>query len=124
MWGATVGLVAWDPVRNYGAFEYDPQFIDTNVQLSPITMPLSEDVYSFPTLNKDTYKGLPGMLVDSLPDKFGNALIDQWLAETGRTPESFNAVERLCYIGTRGMGPLKFHPSINDTPNHSIAAHF
>lgn len=76
-------------------------------------MPLGPDPYEFPALPKDAFKGLPGLLADSLPDKFGNALIDAWLAQQGRLPDSFNPVERLCYIGTRGMGALEFHPAIS-----------
>jgi serine/threonine-protein kinase HipA len=79
-------------------------------------MPLSERVYQFPALPRGTFHGLPGLLADSLPDKFGNALIDAWLATRGRTPESFNAVERLCYTGTRGMGALEFVPSLGPKP--------
>ena len=74
-------------------------------------MPLSSQIYSFPALGKNTFYGLPGLLADSLPDKFGNALIDVWLAKEGRSPESFNPVERLCYIGKRGMGALEFKPA-------------
>jgi serine/threonine-protein kinase HipA len=75
-------------------------------------MPLSNRVYEFPELPWRTFHGLPGLLADTLPDKFGNALIDAWLATQGRTPESFNPVERLCYTGKRGMGALEFVPSI------------
>jgi serine/threonine-protein kinase HipA len=77
-----------------------------------LTMPLSRRVYSFPELSRTTYYGLPGLLADSLPDKFGNALIDAWLATQGRQPDTFNAVERLCYTGQRGMGALEFAPAI------------
>lgn len=110
LWGATVGLLAWDQARGYGAFEYAAEFLATGIELSPVTMPLAAGSFSFPGLNKDTYRGLPGMLADSLPDKFGNSLIDQWLAESGRTPDSFNPVERLMYVGQRGMGALEFYP--------------
>jgi serine/threonine-protein kinase HipA len=79
-------------------------------------MPLSERVYEFPALPRNTFHGLPGLLADSLPDKFGNALIDAWLATQGRTPESFNAVERLCYTGIRGMGALEFAPALGPKP--------
>ena len=115
LWGATIGYVAWDSERQCGVFEYDPDFKKSDIQLAPQQMPLSDEIYSFPTLNKDTFKGLPGLLADTLPDKFGNVLIDQWLAETGRSPESFNPVERLTYVGTRGMGALEFHPSLDNT---------
>ena len=81
-------------------------------------MPLSDRVYEFPALPRKTFHGLPGLLADSLPDRFGNALIDAWLATQGRTPESFNAVERLCYTGARGMGALEFAPAIGPKPRH------
>ena len=77
-------------------------------------MPLNEFPYEFPALAKNSFKGLPGLLADSLPDKFGNAVIDTWLASQGRAESSFNSVERLCYIGTRGMGALEFEPTISE----------
>jgi serine/threonine-protein kinase HipA len=79
-------------------------------------MPLSDRVYEFPALPRNTFHGLPGLLADSLPDKFGNALIDAWLARQGRAPESFGAIERLCYTGTRGMGALEFAPVLGPRP--------
>ncbi len=121
LWGATVGYVVWDPDRECALFEYDPDFRATGIQLAPLQMPLGDGVFSFPLLNKDTYRGLPGMLADSLPDRFGNALIDQWLAETGRTPRSFTPVERLLYVGTRGMGALEFHPVLEKDAEANIA---
>lgn len=121
LWGATVGFVAWDPEKNAAAFEYDRAFQAMGAELAPMMMPLSDKVYTFPSLNKETYKGLPGMLADSLPDKFGNDVINQWLAETGRTAESFNAVERLMYVGTRGMGALEFQPAINENTNDGLS---
>ncbi len=96
---------------NYAAFQYAPAFLGSGIELSPITMPLSGQVYQFPSLAPATFHGLPGLLADSLPDKFGHALIDAWLATVGRRPESFNAVERLCYVGVRGMGALEFAPA-------------
>jgi serine/threonine-protein kinase HipA len=107
LWGRTIGAVSLEEGRDVAAFEYDPEFVRSGIELSPITMPLSERVHEFPALPYATFAGLPGMLADSLPDKFGNALIDAWLATQGRTPGSFNAVERLCYTGTRGMGALE-----------------
>jgi serine/threonine-protein kinase HipA len=93
------------------AFQYDPEFVHSGIELSPIVMPLSSRIYSFPSLPRISFHALPGLLADSLPDKFGNAVIDAWLATQGRTPESFDPVERLCYIGTRGMGALEFAPA-------------
>jgi len=113
-----IGAVSWNPDRGIGYFEYDKEFIRSGIEPAPLTMPLSEQIYSFPTLNKITFHGLPGLLSDSIPDKFGNALIDAWLAKQGRTPESFNPVERLCYIGTRGMGALEYFPP-SDQPGKS-----
>lgn len=110
LWGRTIGAVALDEGRDVAAFQYDPDFAKSGIEISPLSMPLSERVYSFPALARNTFHGLPGLLADSLPDKFGNTLIDAWLATQGRTPESFSAVERLCYTGARGMGALEFAP--------------
>lgn len=96
--------------RDYASFQYDPVFAESGIEISPLTMPLGNQVYTFPALSRETFHGLPGLLADSLPDKFGNALINAWLAAQGRTPESFSSVERLCYTGTRGMGALEFAP--------------
>jgi len=111
LWDSKVGAVAWDNEKSIATFEYEPSFIKSGIEISPITMPLSSQIYSFPALERDTFRGLPGMLADSLPDKFGNALINVWLEKEGRSPESFNPVERLCYIGKRGIGALEFKPS-------------
>ena len=111
LWGRTIGAVSLDDGRDVAAFQYAPEFVDSGIQLSPLHMPLSHRIFEFPSLPRMTFHGLPGLLSDSLPDKFGNTLIDAWLATQGRTPESFSAVERLCYIGTRGMGGLEFKPA-------------
>jgi len=110
LWGRTIGAVALEDGAQFASFEYDPAFIRSGIQIAPLTMPLDSRVYSFPVLARETFHGLPGLLADSLPDKFGNALIDTWLAMQGRSPDSFNAVERLCYTGTRGMGALEYSP--------------
>lgn len=112
LWGKDIGAVSWLADRELAVFQYMPDFADSAIQLAPIMMPLSRDPYVFPGLPRDAFKGLPGMLADSLPDKFGNALIDVWLAAQGRSASGFNPVERLCYVGTRGMGALEFHPTI------------
>ena len=112
LWGRTIGAVTMEVGDRVAAFQYDPAFARSGIELSPIVMPLRDRVYTFPALPYPTFHGLPGLLADSLPDKFGNALIDAWLATQGRTPESFNAVERLCYTGTRGMGALEFAPAL------------
>jgi len=112
LWGRTIGAVALEEGAAAATFEYDPSFARSGIEVSPLTMPLSTRVYSFPELSRKTYYGLPGFLADSLPDKFGNALIDTWLATQNREPDSFNVIERLCYTGQRGMGALEFAPEI------------
>jgi len=111
MWGRTIGAVALEDGATTATFEYDPEFSGSGIEVAPLTMPLSERLYTFATLRPETFHGLPGLLADSLPDRFGNALIDVWLATQGRTPEAFNAVERLCYTGMRGIGALEFSPA-------------
>ena len=111
MFGMTVGSVKWNSDYGVARFEYDPDFVKTGIQPSPILMPTREGrVYSFGELNPETFKGLPGMLADSLPDTYGRALFDKWLALTGRT--SGNAIESLCFMGKRCMGALEFEPAI------------
>jgi len=112
LWGKTIGAVALQDGEGVASFEYDAAFAQSGIQVAPIVMPLSRRVHRFPELSRPTFLGLPGLLADSLPDKFGNALIDAWLASQGRQPGSFNAVERLCYTGERGMGALEFAPVI------------
>lgn len=112
LWGREVAAVSWLADSGYAVFQYDPEFAESGIELSPLVMPLSPHPYSFPSLPKLTFRGLPGMLADALPDKYGDRLINAWLAEQGRTPESFDPVERLCYVGTRGMGALEFKPSL------------
>ena len=111
LWGSTIGAVSLEDGERVAAFQYEPAFAAGGVEVAPIAMPLAEWPYTFPGLSARSFRGLPGMLADSLPDRYGNALIDAWLEAQGRTPESFNAVERLCYIGTRGMGALEYAPS-------------
>lgn len=111
LWGAEVGAVTWDEDRQLAQFEYTPEFITRGVELAPLHMPCRPGIWEFPALNRDTFSGLPGLLADSLPDKFGNALIDAWLARQGRRADSFSPIERLCYTGRRGMGALEYNPA-------------
>lgn len=110
LWGRTIGAVALEEGDAHASFQYASEFAGSGIELSPLVMPLTTTPYRFPELSLQSFHGLPGLLADSLPDKFGNALIDAWLAKEGRPPESFNAVERLCYVGTRGMGALEYRP--------------
>ncbi|MEX0813761.1 MAG: type II toxin-antitoxin system HipA family toxin [Chitinophagales bacterium] len=118
IWGQTVGAVAWDGNTEIASFEYDPGFVAFNRELAPLKMPLQRgEIYSFPELREkkgsglNTFRGLPGLLADSLPDKYGNQLINVWLAQNGRPENSMNPVEMLCFIGKRGMGALEFEPA-------------
>jgi len=112
LWGERIGAVAWDENRELGFFEYEKNFITGKLNIAPIQMPLARRVYSFPELKGiSTFKGLPGLLADALPDRYGNELINIWLARNGRPENSLNPVELLCFIGNRGMGAMEFEPS-------------
>ena len=112
LWGRRIGAVSLADDTRAAAFEYDPEFTASDIQISPLVMPLSRQVWRFPELPYPSFHGLPGLLADSLPDRFGHVLINAWLAGQGREPESFNSVERLCYTGSRGMGALEFLPTL------------
>ncbi len=125
IWGQVVGAVSWQGSAREGhaTFEYDPTFLRRGLDLSPVHMPIDRagELYEFWTRNSDpaldTFKGLPGLLADSLPDKFGNRIIDVWLARQGRDGSGFTPIERLCYTGQRGMGALEYAPSLNNSLN-------
>jgi serine/threonine-protein kinase HipA len=120
LWGSRIGAVSLADGERAAAFEYDPAFAESGIEPAPIEMPAAGGrPYRFPDLAPESFSGLPGMLADSLPDRYGNALIDAWLATRGREPESFSAVERLCYIGRRGMGALEFKPTRGPRPARS-----
>lgn len=112
LWGVQIGAVSWLAEQALGYFQYTPELVEMGIQLSPIVMPLATSAYSFPALSRESFNGLPGLLADSLPDRFGNAIIDEWLVRQGRAKESFHPVERLCYMGRRGMGALEFEPAL------------
>src|SRR6185437_8322835 len=112
LWGSLIGAVSIEDDARVATFQYNSDFVPSGIQLSPIAMPLSQRLYQFPALSSESFHGLPGLLADSLPDRFGTTLIEAWLATQGRRPDSLNAVERLCYIGTRGIGALEFRPAI------------
>ncbi len=112
LWGTTIGYVAMDSGERFARFEYDPGFERFGIEPAPLMMPVqSRRIYQFPDLHPRSFHGMPGLIANSLPDKYGQRLIDIWLAQTGRKPADFNAVDRLCYTGTRGMGALEFEPS-------------
>jgi serine/threonine-protein kinase HipA len=125
MWGMLVGAVAWDRDRDFATFEFDREFLETGLDLAPLEMPVAEarrgDArFEFRTLPKRTFRGLPGMLADALPDRFGDRIINAWLAQQGRDPGDFSAVERLCYTGKRATGALEFAPVINEKIDQSV----
>ena len=111
LWGELVGVVLWDEKKGFASFQYTPEFIDKGIEVSPILMPLSDRIYSFHELSSQTFLGLPGLLADALPDRFGRALLDQWLAMNNRTYAK--PVERLCYQGKLSRGALEFAPAQN-----------
>jgi serine/threonine-protein kinase HipA len=112
LWGRRIGAVSQEGPHKAAAFQYEPAFARSGIEIAPLMMPLSDRIYQFPALPEDTFHGLPGLLADSLPDRFGNALIEAWLATQGRRADDFSAVERLCYVGRRGMGALEFAPML------------
>ncbi len=129
IWGELAGAVRWDTQDQLASFQFDTDFLKKGYDLSPIKMPIQNGnrIYSFPDLRKAkeeqvaTFNGLPGLLTDSLPDKYGNQLINIWLARNGRPPDSMNPVEKLCFIGARGMGALEFEPTQLKTNKQTFA---
>lgn len=112
LWGTTIGYVSMDRDEPFARFEFDPDFARSKIELAPLQMPLAAGrIFQFPELHPRSFHGLPGLLADCLPDRYGHRLIDAWLARTGRTRDQFHAVDRLCYMGRRGMGALEFEPA-------------
>lgn len=118
IWGKRAGAIVWNEETGLGSFQYDPQFYRENIDVAPLKMPVKNGSQIFYFLENrasknqlNTFSGLPGMLADVLPDNYGNQLINSYLAQNGRAPNSMNPVEKLCFIGTRGMGALEFEPS-------------
>lgn len=121
LWGTRIGIVAQEDAGSIARFKYDDKFVKSGMEISPLRMPLSSQVYQFPELNRKTFHGLPGLLADSLPDKYGTKLIERYLLEQGRDELSFSSVEKLCYIGKRGMGALEYVPAReSDVPDETI----
>lgn len=112
IWDRQVGAVAWDEQRDLGAFEYSEEFRRSGLELAPLMMPLAPTIYQFPELRTEAFHGLAGLVADSLPDRWGTRLVDTWLARQGRARDSFNPVERLCYVGSRGIGALEYIPAL------------
>lgn len=104
LWGTRIGIIHKEPEKNHTSFEFDESFLKSGIEVSPLRMPLSRNVYEFPSLAGEPFYGMPGLVADSLPDSFGNAVIEQWLLSKGRSLSDFTAIDRLCYTGQRGMG--------------------
>jgi len=115
LWGSRIAAVSIDAGAHYASFQYDPAFVRSGIEVAPVRMPLREQPYRFPGLPQDAFSGLPGLLADSLPDRWGTALVNAWLASRGRAESSFDVVQRLCYVGTRGVGALEFQPAREPT---------
>ncbi|MCH5339969.1 MAG: type II toxin-antitoxin system HipA family toxin [Acetatifactor sp.] len=121
LWGTRIGMVVQTDRAVPPSFTYDNNFVKSGIELSPVTMPLSLQTYSFPGLREESFRGLPGLLADSLPDKFGTHIIENYLAKQGRLEEGLSPIERLCYVGQRGMGALEYEPQIGmGIPDQSI----
>jgi serine/threonine-protein kinase HipA len=109
--GQQAGAVSFNTETGLGAFQYEPAFIETGIELAPLQMPLSNKIYSFPEADFSAFRGLPGMIADSLPDDFGNAVLNEWVAMQGKLPENISPLQRLQYTGKRGMGALAYSPA-------------
>jgi serine/threonine-protein kinase HipA len=120
LWEQDAGAVAWNDEREIGEFEFENAFLKQGLEIAPLTMPLRSGIFSFPLLKRETFHGLPGLLADALPDRFGNRLIDVWLSQQGRSARDFTPLERLCYMGSRAMGALEFKPAIGPRNQQSI----
>lgn len=122
-WGQRVGAVALEPTQHFFAFRYAPSWVKTGIELAPLTMPLAQagESFIFTALPEQTYKRLPALLADALPDDFGNALIDAWMADRGMDKRSVTALDRLAYMGRRGMGALSFAPLRGPAPSRASA---
>lgn len=123
IWGRTVGAVA--PLKGkpgFYEFQYSPDFVKSELELSPLMMKLGKKRFSFPSLSQETFHGLPGLLADALPDKFGNALIDEYIFRHGTKPENITTLQRLLYVGRRAMGALEFEPSATETLSPVVSA--
>jgi serine/threonine-protein kinase HipA len=123
LWGRRIGAVSLAEGADVATFAYEPAFLRSQIEVAPLFMPLSDRIYSFPGLNPESFYGLPGMLADALPDRYGHTLINAWLATQGRTPDSADAVERLCYMASRGMGALEFTPAAGPRTRKSERVH-
>ncbi|MFA7032495.1 MAG: type II toxin-antitoxin system HipA family toxin [Bacilli bacterium] len=121
LWGRIIGAVYQESIDAPCVFQYTPEFVTSHIEIAPFMMPLSHNPYSFPKLDKESFSLLPGLLADSLPDRYGKAMIEAYLESKNNNQKSFSSIEKLCYIGTRGMGALEYEPALDEKmPNDSI----
>lgn len=124
IWGRRAGAIAWDSKTGLGRFEFVPGFKNSGWDIAPLTMPLEKagkQIFAFPeNRNNATFKGLPGLLADVLPDRYGTAVINSWLLQQGRAADSLNPVEMLCFTGSRGMGALTFEPASDEIMDKAV----
>lgn len=125
IWGKPVGALALDPRYGYYSFAYDKRWVAAGIQLAPLQMPLAKAAkpFFFPDLAVATYKRLPAMFADALPDDFGNALIDRYMADIGVPADAITALDRLAYMGKRSMGALQFEPTRGPKSRSASAIH-
>lgn len=124
LWGARIGATTVDGPGRIASFEYDPDFSQSGIEVAPLQMPLAAGrVYRFPGLSIESFHGLPGLLADSTPDRFGRRLINEWLVRNGRDPSRFDSLELLSYLGQRGMGALEFSPATGPRASSSERVH-
>ena len=114
LWGTRIGIIHQDITKAYASFEYDKEFLKSGIEVSPIRMPLAGTIYEFPGSAGAPFYGMPGLVADSLPDTFGNAVIERWLMSLVKSLSDFTAIDRLCYTGKRGMGALEYVPASTD----------
>jgi serine/threonine-protein kinase HipA len=119
LWGTRIGVIAKNEETSFYSFRYDPDFLNSKIELSPIHLPLADTTYTFTNLSLPAFYGLPGLLADMLPDRFGQTLIESWLLAQRKKPIDFDSIDRLCYVGTRGLGALEFFPDRNKAMNES-----
>lgn len=114
IWGKSIGSLYWEKESEAAVFDYEKRFLRSGLDISPIIMPLGRyngEPYQFLGNRNKCFKGLPGLFADSLPDAFGNQIINEWFASRGLSGEEITPMDRLCYVGKRAMGALEFEPS-------------
>jgi len=122
LWGTIIGVLGYEPGQTeIATFEYDKEFLKMGISPSPLKLSIESSIYSFENISQRTFHGLPGFIADSLPDKFGNQLIDQYFADKGVSPDKITTLDRLLYVNNRAIGALEYEPS-KELTNGDIGA--